>query len=319
MPGYKVIDKRRPFFNNAPAAAPIPGDLPAIRASELLDPIDKLSKYYSLHTKRELGESLRPVGFWIVIRGLMLSALQTHRAVRTLIADKQRPYTMPLQAEILVRSLFECLGNIMALGEDRKRLQIFLLDGYLNDFRRTAWRKKTHGGKTAEWDEWLRTYETQVLAVWAKKWRLTAEQASDPEKHIKEEWPTPGNLLREWYVRRTKTRMPAFLSASRADAYRYLYGAWYGHASALAHQRQESVKMAMFADNTDAQWYPGRVESNVAFDDVIAMACLFSELEHMTGFPARVDLRVLWERLQTTHDDAKAVYQLRYKDLLRME
>ncbi len=310
---YSVVDRRRSFAKGAPPPKPIPGDLPAISAATIQGPLDKVGKFYKTRMERDIRDGrLTPGNYWVDIQGLMKSAMQTHKAIAFLIADRQEPYTFPAQADVLARGLLECLANIMALGEDRRKLRLFGRDGYVNDFRHYQW-LKGHFGHLPQWQRNLQEW-TAMLSRWAGRYGLTEAQANDPERHVKARWPTLGQMLWEGRGRKRTD----FVSGSRWDALEYLYGSLYGHASALAHQRIHAVKAAYYADEPDKHKYPGRWKSNVAFHGFVLMASIFAELEGMTGFEPIPDLRVLWERLRTQHDDVQAVYDLRYRQLLKM-
>src|SRR5439155_7716799 len=127
-----------------------------------------------------------------------------------------------------------------------------------------------------------------VLAIGAREYGLSAEQANDPETYIREQWPTPwammnGYTVRDWTspsgIRHQARKVAPFLSGSRLDVFRLLYDEWYGGASALSHQRLEAIRIAYFTDDPAAQWYPGRVESMAAVEAILLAACVLAELE----------------------------------------
>ena len=60
-------------------------------------------------------------------------------------------------------------------------------------------------------------------------------------------------------------------------------------------------------------------QSNVAFQGFLLMACLFAELEEISGYNQCADLRSLWTKLVPIHDGAKSAYQTRYKMLLKIK
>ncbi len=77
-------------------------------------------RHVSTHIERDLRDGrLQSEARWTLIWGLALSTNQTHSAIALLLAQRNRPNTLPLQASILVRSLVEALGNIMALAASR--------------------------------------------------------------------------------------------------------------------------------------------------------------------------------------------------------
>src|SRR4051794_25996666 len=72
--------------------------------------------HINTHLDRNIrSRTLRPEATWGLIWGLALSARQTYNAIALLLADRIKPNTLPLPASVLVRGLFECLGNVMAL------------------------------------------------------------------------------------------------------------------------------------------------------------------------------------------------------------
>jgi hypothetical protein len=174
MADFKVVDRRRVTATGVRLSSPKPGDLPAVSHKTIDGPLMNASRYFKEHLRRNEG-ALKPEAFWVAVRGLLISGEQTYAGVCALVADR-RPKTLPLQASILVRSLLEALGNLLALSEDpQKRSFLFGCDGYRSAFEENR-RLKAGFGEVAKWKSWLSQSE-QLLKVHATLLGLTAQQA----------------------------------------------------------------------------------------------------------------------------------------------
>ena len=112
-------------------------------------------RHVSTHLERDRGNGrLAPETRWMFIWGLALSTNQTHSAIALLLAQRNRPRTLPLQASILVRSLVEALGNIMALVANRSAFRRFAADGYRRRFEQLKAQRELFGDRP-EWSDWL--------------------------------------------------------------------------------------------------------------------------------------------------------------------
>jgi hypothetical protein len=284
----------------------------------------KALRYYDIHLERSIRDDvLVPSLYWVVVRGLVLGSFQAYRGLVLLLTEHNKP-TLSGQARVLGRTILEALGNVMALAEDAKKLKLFLRDGYKNDYRRYS-REEDRHGMDPKFRRWLDGYRLTILPRMAKWAELTTEEANDPETYIREEWPTPRRLrlgyeVGKWTspkgIKHPKRKVPPFLSGERLKVFELLYGESYGGASALAHQRNEAIRVAYFTDDPDSHWSPGRAESNAAIDGIILCACLLAELEDMSGIPGTIHLRVLWDRLEPLHDTARDLLAMRYRELL---
>jgi len=304
MAEFKVVDRRRVTSIGVRPAPPKPGDLPSVSHKTIDGPLMKASRYFKEHLRRNEG-SLKPELFWITVRGLLISGEQTYAAICVLVADR-RPKTLPLQASILVRSLLEALGNLLALSEDPpKRSFLFGCDGYRSAFDECQ-RLKAGFGNVAKWKHWLAQSE-QLLKVHATLLGLTAQQANDPAKHLPKRWPTPGGLL---------DKKKPMLSGTRLTAFKQLYDFWYSTLSGYAHQRLRALSAALITDDPSLQWSPGRIESNVVSEATLFLLCILSEVEVLGGFQPNVNLRVAWERMRPLDDMSETMVKVRYGKLL---
>jgi hypothetical protein len=76
--------------------------------------------------------------------------------------------------------------------------------------------------------------------------------------------------------------------------------------------------MAIFANDPDAHWEPGLLESDATVEALLLFACTMSELEVAAGMPASVDLRALWSSLWDLDQEARRFVEIRYRHLLRL-
>lgn len=301
---FKVVDRRRVTAAGARREPPRPGALPSVSHKTIDGPLMKASRYFKEHLRRREG-SLQPELFWITVRGLLISGEQTYAAICALVADR-RPKTLPLQASILVRSLLEALGNLLALSEDpQERSLLFGFDGYRSAFEEYD-RLKTGFGSIPKWKGWLAQSE-QLLKSYATLLELTPQQANDPVKHLPQRWPTPGGLL---------NKKKPMLTGTRLTAFKQLYDFWYATLSGYAHQRLRALSAAFITDDPSLQWSPGRIESNVVSEATLFLLCILSEVEVLGGFEPNVNLRVTWERVRPLDDISATMVKVRYGKLL---
>jgi hypothetical protein len=177
MVDFKVVDRRRVTASGARPTPPQPGDLPSVSHKTIDVPLRKASRHFKEHLRRNQA-ALEPELFWVAVRGLLISGEQTYAGACALVADR-RPKTLPLQASILVRSLLEALGNLLALSEDpTKRSFLFGCDGYRSAFEEYQ-RLKAGFGDVPKWKDWLGQSQ-QLLSFGARLLGLTAQQANDP-------------------------------------------------------------------------------------------------------------------------------------------
>jgi hypothetical protein len=239
--------------------------------------------------------------------GLALSSKQTHDAITILISDRQKPKTLPLQGAILVRSMLELLGNVMALLEDRSRFHWFLADGYKQLARMVSANRSLFGGNS-RWIQWFAQMDI-LLAEKAKRAKLTKSQLANPETII--DWPTPKPLMKG----RPKIH-PKLLSGQRARVFEEAYRYWYAELSAYSHQRVMAAERAVFADNIDLHWEPGAIESIVVSEAILFFAAILAELQSALGVQHSLKLRLLWADLIALDELGKLFAEIRYRQLL---
>src|SRR3954464_5220191 len=111
-PPFVVTDRRR-VTAAGPKPRPTTSSLPAIPYKGFRNAVEGTWRHVDTHLERGvMSDSLKPSLLWIHVRGLALSSRQTYNAVALLLADRNKPNTLPLQAAILIRSMLEGLGNI---------------------------------------------------------------------------------------------------------------------------------------------------------------------------------------------------------------
>ncbi len=310
---YKVVDRRRVTETGSQRNPKAPG-LPAVPYKRFRDAVEGTWRHVNFHLERglKLG-SLTPTVRWVNIWGLALSTRQTYNGVLHLLADRLKPTTLPLQGAILIRSMLEVLGNIMALTANDRSIKWFLADGYRRRFEQMAALRDLFAGND-RWSAWLGEMNT-VLLVEAKMIGLGARRRCRPTKTI-HEWPSPYWMTRSRRPKGRKRALPALLKGNRARLFEEGYRLWYSVLSSYAHQRSAAAQMAIFANEPDAHWEPGRLESNVVSEALLFFACTMSELETAVMMPPSADLRALWALLWDLDEHAKRFVCIRYRRLL---
>ena len=272
-------------------------------------------RHISTHLERDRGNCLHPETRWMFIWGLALSTNQTHTAIALLLAQRNRPRTLPLQASVLVRSLVEALGNIMALLANPSAFRRFAADGYRRRFEQLKVQRELFGGRP-EFRNWLD--QMDVTLKWEGDWaRLGKHRRRHPTKTIPE-WPTPYFLTRRQGRRGGRAPVPALLKGNRARLFQEAYRLWYSLLSSQAHQRSAAAQLAVFAHHPEAHEEQGGIESMTMTTAMLFYACTLSELEDAVGMPASIDLRVLWSLLWDTDEHARRFIGIRYRRLLHL-
>ena len=118
-------------------------------------------EFYTEHIDRDIKSGrLRPTNYWVLNRGLLVGAMQTYAAICLLLSEK-RPKPLRLQANILNRTLFEALVNIMCLVEDPARTSLLEREA----FRSLALRYRDYDsqyGSVDKWCEYLDVYRQNL-------------------------------------------------------------------------------------------------------------------------------------------------------------
>jgi hypothetical protein len=287
-------------------------EIPALPHKLFNDLFTVLVELYKEHVRRDIDDGkLKPVDSWLLLRGFLVSAAQTYASICILV-EKKRPKPLMLQAAILNRSLLETLGNVLALCEAPKsRSKILLREAYKN-MALTFLRYHARWGGDPKWTEYLDVYR-KVLANLAKELRLSRASIKNPSA-IRDQWPTPGVMV----YGSSRNKQPPFLHGNRRAAFQEIYDFHYGRQSEQAHQRAAAVGMALLVDNPEAQWNPGHGESYIISTALLLIACIVSEIEQMGRYSVHPRLLELWAYLRDADDEAKELWALRYRRLLKV-
>jgi hypothetical protein len=276
------------------------------------EPLNVLIEFYKEHIRRDTNDGkLRPTEAWVALRGLLISAAQTYSAVCILLSEK-RPKRLMLQAAILNRSLLETLGNILALCEAPKARNRILVREAYKKFALTYRKALAKFGQSTDprCMNYLDVY-AKVLPHWAKSIRLSPRYVKNPDL-IPDQWPTPWRMM----YGDKRRKQPPFLHGKRLAVFKLIYDCHYGHQSAQAHQRADAVAAALIVDEY-AQWNPGLGESGLISDALLYMVCILAELEWKGKYPGHPRLRELWVYLIELNSEAKDLWRLRYRALLK--
>jgi hypothetical protein len=312
---YTVVDCRRVTLQGT-RRQPTVRLRPSMPYKRFKDAMEGAWRHVSTHLERNLKTgSLQPETRWTFIWGLALSAHQTHSAIALLLADRNKPKTLPLQASILVRSLVEGLGNLLALTGRPSAFRWYAADGYRRLFEQLQVQREIFGHRH-NWREWLARMDT-VLALQAEWGRLGARRRRRPSKLIPD-WPSPYWLTRSRSGKGYKRRLPALVQGNRARLFEDAHRLWYSVLSSYAHQRSAAAQQAIFASDPDAHWEPGGLESDVMSQAMLFYACILSELETAARMPLSADLRVLWSLLWDADEHAKRFINIRYRRVIRL-
>jgi hypothetical protein len=312
---FTVTDRRRVTTVGA-VRPPTSRSRPAIPHRPIRDKGHAVWRHVSTHLERGLqGNELRPAILWTHVWGLALSAKQTHDGLVLLVAERMRPKTLPLQSAILVRSLLEVLGNVMALTSSPKSIKWFLADGYRRQYEQLNVQREIFGQRP-DWASWFAGMDA-LLRVDATNAGLGPRRRQNPSRTIPD-WPTPYWLTRAKRVSGRKRPLPVLLRGNRAQLFEEAYRFWYSLLSSFSHQRCAAARMAIFSNAPEAHWEPGLLESNVVVEGLMFYAATMSELEVAAKMPPSTDLRALWAVLWDLDEEAKRLVRIRYRQLLRL-
>jgi hypothetical protein len=283
-------------------------DLPGIPHKLLNEPLEILVNFYKEHMRRDIDAGrLTPPDPWVLLRGLLLAAMQTYASICILLADR-RPKRLMLQAAVLNRTLFEIMATVVAVTEDPMPRERMLAKDYYRTLALTYAHRAKRFGCDTKWAEYLEVFRAHIGNI-AQRLALGPELVQDPKKI--EEWPTPSVMVRG----RPNKGIAPFVSGTRLLVLEEIWKFHYGGLSAQAHGRMSSVAAAVLVDDASLQWNPGYSESDIVLVALLFMACALSEIESTGGFEHHPKLAELWSYLREAHDEAKELWHLRYKEL----
>jgi hypothetical protein len=273
-----------------------PTDFKTIR-----EPLDAAFSYYRAQLEHMPGQrGPRSGEMASLLFGFVVSTQQLYTATILLMADN-RPKPLVMPAGVVARALVEGLGNLMAILEAPDSAPaLFVRDDFRNTALRTRYLKQRFGTSPRhETDE-------RKLADYGRSMRLSADEMADAEKALKE-WPMPRRLLKR-------------LSGERRLVFDEIHQFWYRSLSALAHHRLSALQVAFFTEAPESNEETSvMVKSVTATLAVLVALCVLSEIETFCDFQPNASLRVGWEQVRWTHDIIQAVYDERYRRLLKMD
>lgn len=235
-----------------------------------------------------------------VLRGFAVSTEQLYEGARRLLSDET---IMP--PAVLVRAMLEGLGNVLLLTQDPVEwLPKLRRDCYRSEARAVAYLRTSRPS-----DSPFQADSERRLAGFAEDLRLADEERSHPPREF--EWPRPGKLL-------GNPDVPPLLRDDRLLVFQILYGLWYGQLSSLAHHRLAALQMAVYTEEQPDEEAFHRTRQEIVTLAVLVPFCVLSEVEAHLRLPTYQPLRVAWEKLRAFHDIPAAVFDARYRRLLRM-
>ena len=245
---YVVVDRRRVTAAGSRRQPSVP-PRPSFSHKPFKQKVAATWRHVSTHLQRGVGGSHQPDLLWTHVWGLALSSKQTHDAITLLVADRLKPDTLPLQGAILVRSMLEVLGNILALTGTASAIKWFLADGYRRRFEQIRAQREIFGEQGA-WRTWFDQMD-RVLEMQAKWAGLGVRRRRKPGETIPD-WPTPYRLSHTYRVKGRTRPLPILIRGNRAKLFEKAYKLWYSELSSYAHQRAAAAQAAIFAANPDA-------------------------------------------------------------------
>ncbi len=229
-------------------------ELPRVPHKLTDEPLRQTVAYHLEHLRRDTEEGrLAPAPLWILLRGLLLGAMQGYASVCILLAAK-RPKPLMLQAGIINRSIFETLVNIGALIGVPARFEVLNKEAFKHLALRFQSDRELYG-HLDKWAGFLDVFRTNLESS-ATLLGLDSAMIDDPHK-IEVNWPTPFRLI----FGDKKRGIPAWVAGNRQDVLGRLYQRHYPQQSALAHERAAAVSAAMLVDKPEFQWNPGMVRA----------------------------------------------------------
>ena len=286
-------------------------ELPALPHKLFNDAVNNVTEFYKANLEVDAKRGrLRPVNYWVINRGLLLSAMQTYAAVCILLAEK-RPKPFLLQAGILDRSLFETLASVMFLAEDPvERTAIFEREAFKSHALRCK-RYELRFGADPTWKDYLAVYRQGLARMGTM---IPPSYARNPES-IPDEWPTPGVMI---FGRPNRGVQPS-IGGSRREVLKVLYQEHYDYQSAMTHQRAAAVASAMLVEHPEVVWNPGHAESHFVVNALISLSAILAELQAAGSYPRHPKLVELWAYLRGMDMDAQELWGLRYETLVSLD
>ena len=284
-------------------------ELPGFPHQLVNEPLRLTVEFHLEHIRRDSADGrLQPSNLWLLLRGLLLGAMQGYASVCLLLSAK-RPKPLMLQAGIINRSMFETLVNGSALLEDPGRVDLLNKESFKHLALRYRDNQKQYGD-VDKWKDFLAVFRKNLESS-AGLFGIATSLIDNPDA-IVAEWPTPGRLI----FGSKKGKVAPWVSGNRQEVLGRLYRRHYPHQSALAHQRIAAVSAAVLVDNPEFQWNPGHGESNLVVDAALFLLCIVSELHYAAGYENEPRLAETWTYLREINDDVQELWDLRYGALV---
>jgi hypothetical protein len=251
--------------------------------------------------------------YWLILHGLLLSSHQSFLGLCLLVSDVAtwRGDSSPAiaAAHTVSRTLFEALGTVLALAENRAyRARLYELADYRDRYRHLQKVRARLVGP--EWTDWC-ARQDQFLRGFADFLDLSASERADPENELRP-WPGAVSLL----TKRDAAGQP-WLSGTAHGAFGLLEALWYQELSRIAHQHGSALATAFLVDRMTPAVRRDAIR-NVFLPGAFFHLCLLTEAERSGRWPRGPlkELRRGWGLLGSALVPAVELFALRYQDTL---
>ncbi len=247
-------------------------------------------------------EKRAPSRYYALLNAILLISLQTYRAIRKLVA---RDPKYPAQAHMLTRPMIDAIFVVVVLAEDPEENTKKWWASAFRDVWVDYLRRRELDKGYPEWEpitEMLRRLAEDI----ANDLALNKQQREDPRAHVKM-WPNPSRVVQAqstWANEDTKK----FL--------KLLHDTRYADSSQMSHLAMKGLSAGVLAADPEAQWDPGKLESDAAALGILFLLMLLSEIEAACQYGLAEKVKYIWTVLGNYSGEAKEYYDARYSVLL---
>jgi hypothetical protein len=226
-----------------------------------------------------------------------LTGFETLKAIVRLITKNSEP-KYHVQANMLSRTLIDCLFNLVAILGNDENIKAYVFSGLREELE-----KYDNMNRFNESEE-MRAQISQLrnyLNLLAIGFFQLEENWADRVKNSKY-WPIPSRMIaNEIYLNgENRALLERVYYLDYKDFSKVSHQSWYGSISSYFNKKiEDKDKIQEFI-------------SNPVHKACLFLIMIFSEVVIYYGFNQKEEIRFLWKILTANFDDAKSYYELKY-------
>lgn len=237
----------------------------------------------------------------------MYTAENTFKAIRYLGADVPKDPSRKLEFGLAIsplgRMLVDILFSIIFMREDLgPRVDLFHRGGW-RELREYYERYRSVYGGLPEWQHWLNEFKA-YLDVQQKTFGISQDESSNL-KQIPY-WPIPGKMIKQ--------------STKNREFLKFLNDWIYKELSADAHMSAAGIMRhygpLLLSKNQGRKEFLVKLKSNSIFTATTLMVAICTEVNDMCGYSREAKLSYIWGIIVEYWEEAKDIFERRYRVML---